>query len=88
MGQQEPNEEGAMQLTTELLDAYRNEAAYCGQAKIRYDEYHELLELAKRTKAFDTLGLSRLHEMRGQDAVILDGHELRLLVMLAGQAKR
>ena len=77
-----------MQLTTKLLDEYRNEAAYCGQAKIRCDEFLELLGLAKRTKAFDTLGLSHLHEMRGQDHVILDGEELRLLVMLAGQARR
>ena len=77
-----------MKLTRELLDAYKAEAAYCRSATIRYDEFAELLELATRTKAFDTLGLNRLRDRCEQDQVMLDGSELRFLLMLASQAIR
>ena len=77
-----------MELTTEWLDEHRKQAAYCGSATIPYDDFVELLDLATRTKAFETLGLDRLREMCGLDRIILDGEELRLLIMLASQAKR
>ena len=77
-----------MELTTEWLDEHGKQAAYCGSTTIPYDDFFELLDLATRTKAFDTLGLDRLREMCEQDQVILDGEELRLLIMLASQAKR
>ena len=77
-----------MELTTEWLDEHRKEAAHCGSTTIRCDDFFELLDLAKRTKAFDTLGLDRLREMCEQDQVILDGEELRLLIMLASQATK
>jgi len=77
-----------MELTTEWLDEHSKQAAHCGSATIPYDDFFELLDLATRTKAFDTLGLDRLREMCEQDQVILNGDELRLLLMLASQAKR
>jgi hypothetical protein len=77
-----------MELTTEWLDEHRKQAARCRSAIIPYDDFVELLDLATRTKAFDTLGLDRLREMGELDQVILDGEELRLLIMLASQAKR
>ena len=61
---------------------FKHEAACCGKAKIRCDEFLELLELAKRTRAFDTLRLSHLHERCAQDHVISDGERLRLWIML------
>ena len=77
-----------MELTTEWLDEHRKQAAHCGSATIPCDDFVELLDLATRTKAFETLGLDRLREMCEQDQVILDGKEIRLLIMLASQAKR
>ena len=77
-----------MELTTEWLDEHRKQAAHCVSATIPCDDFLELLDLATRTKAFETLGLDRLHEMCEQDQVILDGKEIRLLIMLASQAKR
>ena len=77
-----------MELTTEWLDEHRKQAAYCGSATIPYDDFVELLDLATHTKAFETLGLDRLREICEQDQVILDGKEIRLLIMLASQAKR
>ena len=77
-----------MELTTEWLDEHSKQAAHCGSATIPYDDFFELLDLATRTKAFDTLGLDRLREMCEQDQVMLNGDELRLLLMLASQAKR
>ena len=77
-----------MELTTEWLDEHRKQAAHCRSATIPCDDFFELLDLATRTKAFDILGLDRLREMCKQDQVILDGEELRLLIMLACQAKR
>ena len=77
-----------MELSTEWLDEHRKQAAYCSSATIPYDDFFELLDLATRTKAFETLGLDRLREMCEQDQVILDGKEIRLLIMLASQAKR
>ena len=77
-----------MELTTEWLDEHRKQAAYCGSATIPCDDFFELLDLATRTKAFETLGLDRLREMCGLDQIILDWEELRLLIMLASQAKR
>ena len=77
-----------MELTTEWLDEHRKQAAHCGSATIRCDDFFELLDLATRTKAFETLGLDRLREMCGLDQIIPDGAELRLLIMLASQAKR
>jgi len=77
-----------MELTTEWLDEHRKQAAYCGSATIPCDDFFELLDLATRTKAFETLGLDRLREMCELDQVILDGKEIRLLIMLASQAKR
>jgi hypothetical protein len=77
-----------MELSTEWLDEHRKQAAHCVSATIPCDDFLELLDLATRTKAFDTLGLDRLREMCELDQVILDGEELRLLIMLASQAKR
>jgi hypothetical protein len=77
-----------MELTTEWLDEHRKQAAYCGSATIPCDDFFELLDLATRTKAFETLGLDRLREMCELDQIILDWEELRLLIMLASQAKR
>ena len=77
-----------MELTTEWLDEHRKQAAHCRSATIPCDDFFELLDLATRTKAFETLGLDRLREMCGLDQIILDGEELRLLIMLASQAKR
>ena len=77
-----------MELTTEWLDEHRKPAAHRGSTTIRCDDFFELLDLATRTKAFETLGLDRLREMCEQDQVILDGEEFRLLIMLASQAKR
>ena len=77
-----------MELTTEWLDEHRKQAAHCGGATIPCDDFVELLDLATRTKAFETLGLDRLREMCEQDQVILDGEELRLLIMLASQATK
>ena len=77
-----------MELTTEWLDEHRKQAAHCVSATIPCDDFLELLDLATRTKAFETLGLDRLREMCEQDQVILDGKEIRLLIMLASQAKR
>ena len=77
-----------MELTTEWLDEHRKQAAHCGGATIPCDDFVELLDLATRTKAFETLGLDRLREMCELDQIILDWEELRLLIMLASQAKR
>jgi len=77
-----------MELTTEWLDEHRKQAAHCRSATIPCDDFFELLDLATRTKAFDTLGLDRLREMCELDQIILDWEELRLLIMLASQAKR
>ena len=77
-----------MELTTEWLDEHRKQGPHCGSATIPCDDFVELLDLATRTKAFETLGLDRLREMCEQDQVILDGKEIRLLIMLASQAKR
>ena len=77
-----------MELTTEWLEEHRKQAAHCRSATIPCDDFFELLDLATRTKAFDTLGLDRLREMCELDQIILDWEELRLLIMLASQAKR
>ena len=77
-----------MELTTEWLDEHRKQAPHCGSATIPWDDFIELLDLATRTKAFETLGLDRLREMCELDQIILDWEELRLLIMLASQAKR
>ena len=77
-----------MELTTEWLDEHRKQAAHCRSATIPCDDFFELLNLATRTKAFETLGLDRLREMCELDQIILDWEELRLLIMLASQAKR
>ena len=77
-----------MELTTEWLDEHRKQAPNCGSATIPCDDFVELLDLATRTKAFETLGLDRLREMCELDQIILDWEELRLLIMLASQAKR
>ena len=77
-----------MELTTEWLEEHRKQAAHCRSATIPCDDFFELLNLATRTKAFETLGLDRLREMCELDQIILDWEELRLLIMLASQAKR
>ena len=77
-----------MELTTEWLDEHRKQAPNCGSATIPCDDFVELLDLATGTKAFETLGLDRLREMCELDQIILDWEELRLLIMLASQAKR
>ena len=77
-----------MELTTEWLEEHRKQAAHCRSATIPCDDFFELLDLATRTKAFETLGLDRLREMCELDQIILDWEELRLLIMLASQAKR
>ena len=77
-----------MELTDEWLDEHCERAARCGSASIPCDEFLDILDLAARTKAFEALGLDRLQEMCDRDEIHLGGDELRLLLMLASQAKR
>ncbi len=77
-----------MELTDEWLDEHSERAARCGSASIPCDDLLDILDLAARTKAFEALGLDRLQELCDREEIQLGGDELRLLLMLAGQAKR
>ena len=77
-----------MELTDEWLDEHSERAARCGSASIPCDDFLDILDLAARTKAFEALSLDRLQEMCDREEIQLDGNELRLLLMLASQAKR
>ena len=77
-----------MDLTNEWLSEHSERAARCGSTSIPCDDFVDILDLAARTKAFDALGLDRLKEMCDRDEIQLGGDELRLLLMLASQAKR
>ena len=77
-----------MELTDEWLDEHSERAARCGSASIPCDDLLDILDLAAPIKAFDALGLDRLKEMCDRDEIQLNGDELRLILMLASQAKR
>ena len=77
-----------MELSDEWLNEHSQRAARCGSALIPCDDFLDILDLAARTKAFGALGLDRLQEMCDRDEIQLGGDELRLLLMLASQAKR
>ena len=77
-----------MELTDEWLDEHSERAARCGSASIPCDDFLDILDLAARTKAFEALGLDRLQEICDREEIQLGGDELRLLLMLTGQAKR
>ena len=77
-----------MELTDEWLHEHSKRATHCGSASIPCDDFLDIIDLAARTKAFSALGLERLREVCDRDEIHLTGNELRLLLMLASQAKR
>ena len=77
-----------LDITDEWLALRTARAAYCADATIPGDEFRAIYDLATRSKLFDLFGTEHLREVYHQDEVNLDGDDLRILLMLASQAKR
>ena len=77
-----------LDITDEWLALRTARAAYCADATIPGDEFRAIYDLATRSKLFDLSGLEHLLEIYHRDEVDLDGNDLRILLMLASQAKR
>ena len=75
-------------ITDEWLVGLTARAAYCENATIPGNQFRAIYDLATRSKAFDLSGLDNLLEIYHQDEIDLDGNDLRILLMLASQAKR
>ena len=77
-----------LDITDEWLAVRTARAAYCADATIPGDQFRAIYDLATRSKLFDLFGTEHLREVYHQDEVNLDGNDLRILLMLASQAKR
>jgi len=77
-----------LDITDEWLDVRTARAANCADATLPGDQFRAIYDLATRSKLFDLSGLEHLLEIYYQDEVDLDGNDLRILLMLASQAKR
>ena len=77
-----------LDISNEWLAVCTARAAYCDDATMPGDEFRAIYDLATRSKLFDLSGLEHLLEIYHQNEVHLDGNDLRILLMLASQAKR
>jgi len=77
-----------LEITEEWLDQHVARAAYCAHATVLGEHFDAIFHLAIRSKAFAISGLDRLRKEFGQEAVEIEGNDLRILLMLASQAKR
>ena len=77
-----------LDISNEWLAVCTARAAYCDDATMPGDEFRAIYDLATRSKLFDLFGTEHLREGYHQDEVNLDGNDLRILLMLASQAKR
>ena len=77
-----------LDITDEWLAVCTARAAYCEDATVPGDQFRAIYDLATRSKEFDLSGLEHLLEIYHQENVDLDGNDLRILLMLASQAKR
>ena len=85
---QRPDSESKLDVSIEWLEERLARAAYCAEMTIQGHHFRAIMDLAMRSKGFDVSGLSCLRELYDRDAVNISGTELRLLLMLARQAKR
>ena len=77
-----------LEISEEWLDQHVARAAYCANATVAGQHFDAIFHLAIRSKAFAISGLDRLREKCGQQEVEINGNDLRILLMLASQAKR
>ena len=77
-----------LEITDEWLVVCTARAAYCADATLPGDQFRAIYDMATRSKLFDLSGLEQLLEIYHLDEVDLDGNDLRILLMLASQAKR
>ena len=75
-------------LSLETLETQLRRESYCARATIPAKHFRALLNLAMRVKAFDISGLRRLENVVDGEEVELSGKEIKLLLMLAIEAKR
>jgi len=80
------NTDDSVGITCEFLQKHMGRAADCTSATLSGDEFREILKLATRRKTFAVLGLDHLLQMRDRHRVMLLGHELRSLLVLASKA--
>ena len=71
-----------------VLATQLRRVSYCARATISGEHFRAILNLAMRVKAFDFSGLRRLENVVDDEEVELSGKEIKLLLMLAIEAKR
>ena len=76
------------EITPEWLDDRLAEANYCDTAEVGGAELRAIMDLAARSKGYYAAGLDRLRDVCNEKEVRLSGTDIRLLLMLARQAKR
>ena len=78
-----------LNITPQWLEQQIQRAAYCSTATISGDHFRALMDMARRVKGYEVSGLRDLREKyQYEDEIKLTGNELRVLLMLAKQARR
>ena len=78
-----------LNITPQWLEQQIQRAAYCSNATIPGDHFRALMDMAARVKGYEVSGLRDLREKyQYEDEIKLTGNELRVLLMLAKQARR
>src|SRR4051812_42495621 len=80
--------EPKLDVSVEWIEERLALAAYCAEMTIQGHHFRAIMDLAMRSKGFDVAGLAPLCEMYDHDKATLSGTQLRMLLMLASQAKR
>jgi hypothetical protein len=77
-----------LEVTEQWLHEQVAKAEYCTNATVAGDHFRAILDLAMRDKAYDISGLRHVENLVDSEQVELSGPDLRVLLMLATQAKR
>ena len=77
-----------LNIRVETLETQLRRAAKCAHTTIPAEEFRAIVSLATRVKAYDFSGLSQVENTIDSEEVELTGKQLRLLLMLAIEARR